>query len=77
MPARADELLTFWFGPSYRTNLLGAAVVLASILNLLGPDIGITPDLQQKIAQIITMLGGGGLMFARDNRVSSERAGAK
>lgn len=77
MNGKLDEFLSSWFGPSYRTTLAGYATVLVSVLLLFGSELGITTEMSLKITQALTIITGGGLMLARDNRVSSERAGAK
>lgn len=75
--SKIDDTLTSWFGASYRTSLAGLLTVLVSIVLLFGDELGLTPAVAMKITQALTLLTGGGLMVARDNRVSSERAGAK
>lgn len=77
MNGKLDAFLTSWFGASYRTSLAGGLVAAASIVVLFGDDLGFTPEVQMKITQAVTLLTGTGLMVARDNRVSSERAGAR
>lgn len=77
MNGKLDEFLSAWFGASYRTSLAGALVAAASVVVLFGDDLGLTPEVQMKITQAVTLLTGTGLMVARDNRVSSERAGAR
>lgn len=77
MNGKLDDILSSWFGPSWRVRLAGYATVIVSVLLLFGSELGITTELSLKITQALTILTGGGLMAARDNRVSSERAGAK
>lgn len=77
MNGKLDEALTSWLGASYRTTIAGYATVLVSVLLLFGSELGINTELSLKITQALTIITGGGLMVARDNRVSSERAGAK
>lgn len=77
MSAKLDEALTSWLGASYRTTIAGYMTVLVSVLLLFGNELGITTEMSLKITQALGLLTGGGLMVARDNRVSSERAGAR
>lgn len=77
MNGKLDETLTAWLGASYRTTIAGYLTVLGSVLLLFGSELGITTEQSLKITQAIGLLTGGGLVLARDNRVSSERAGAK
>ncbi len=77
MNGKLDEVLSSWLGASYRTTIAGYLTVLVSVLLLFDSELGITPETSRKITQALMIVTGGGLMLARDNRVSSERAGAK
>lgn len=61
-------------GPSWRTNVSGLAAILASLAHLLDGIINNKPiDWTMTLASLTS---GFGLLFARDNKVSSEAAGA-
>jgi hypothetical protein len=77
MNGRLNQILTYWLGPSYRTSLAGATVFLSSSVLLFADELGLSPTAQIKIAALVSMISGGGLYVARDDKVSSERAGAK
>lgn len=72
-----NQFMVKWFGASWRTSLAGWATVAISALLLFREDLGITAEMAQKIASAAAILTGGGLVIARDNRVSSEQAGAR
>jgi hypothetical protein len=57
--------------------LAGATVFLSSSVLLFADELGLSPTAQIKIAALVSMISGGGLYVARDDKVSSERAGAK
>lgn len=63
---------------SYRTSLFGAGGLLTVAVNvanmLLDGDPATNPDWSVVIATVVT---AAGLLFARDDKVSSEQAGAK
>lgn len=62
---------------SWRTSVLGILTLLGSIVTfgqaLLDGDPATVPDFDA----IVAALAGIGLIFARDNKVSSEEAGIK
>jgi hypothetical protein len=70
-----DGLLVKWFGASWRTTLAGWLTVLASIAAIFASELGLAPETLAKITAAVGVITGGGLVVARDNRVSSERAG--
>jgi hypothetical protein len=60
---------------SWKTNLLGLATVLGAVANFITDIANGNPvDLMTTITAITA---GIGLMFARDNKVTSEDVGAK
>ena len=71
-----DARLVRLFGASWRTTLAGWITVILAIALIFAEEFGITPALAQKLTSAVMILTGGGLVVARDNRVSSERAGA-
>lgn len=77
MNGKLDAIFTAWFGASYRTTLAGALTVVVSIVLVFGTELGIPDALAIKITNALLIVTGGGLVVARDNRVTSERAGAR
>jgi len=63
---------------SWKTTVLGISTILAAVCNvvslLLDGNVNTNPDWTTTIAAVTS---GFGLIFARDNNVSSEAAGAK
>jgi hypothetical protein len=73
VPAKIAE----WFGPSWRTKLAGLVTIVLSLVLLFADDLGISPEMAVKLVSAVSIVTGGGLIVARDNKVSSEQAGAK
>jgi hypothetical protein len=62
---------------SWRTSLAGLIAIILLILGKMGVDlssVGISPDNLQTGGLVTGLVG---LLFARDNNVTSEKAGAK
>lgn len=72
-----DAFLIRLFGASYRTTLAGAFTAIVSVALVFGNELGISDALAIKITNALLIVTGGGLVVARDNRVTSERAGAR
>lgn len=63
---------------SYRTSILGAIAILTAVTNAAQALFDGDPSTVFDLDTTVTAIAAGlGLMFARDNKVSSERAGAK
>ena len=62
---------------SWRTTLLGYFVLLGSIFNSAAALFDNDPKTTINVQEILTAAVGVGLIAARDNGVTSERAGAK
>ena len=61
--------LARWFGRSYRTSIAGGLAILCTLASLL-------PALKpyhEVLSSIALVLGGGGLLIAKDARVSGQR----
>lgn len=61
------------FGPSWRTGLAGFLVIVATGASIVTPESRVA----RIASEAATLIAGGGLLLTRDNRVSSERAGAR
>lgn len=76
MPQSIQSALASW-----RTTAAGLALVLAVALEVLARLFGIgeIPEIQLPdwFRMVAEFAGGGGLIASRDNRVSSEKAGAE
>lgn len=66
---------------SWRTTTLGILTILGSLIPsvkaLIDGDPNTNVDMNAVGVALIGLFGGGGLMAARDNKVTSEQAGAK
>ena len=58
--------LARWFGRSYRTSIAGGLAILCTLASLL-PALKPYHDVLSSVALV---LGGGGLLIAKDSRVS-------
>ena len=65
---KIGQFLTQWFGRSYRTTLAGAGSILCLVLSML-PALA---DHGETLAKIAVAIGGGGLLIAKDARVSGK-----
>lgn len=70
-------LLEKWFGASFRTTAFAVVGMLTILIRVAGQlldgDPATNPDWGTEIPQLLAAIG---LLFARDNKVSSEKAGA-
>lgn len=63
---------------SYRTTLMGIVAILSAIVSAATPLLDTDPATNPDWTSVSAAIAGGlGLIFARDNKVTSEEAGAK
>lgn len=60
--------LARWFGRSYRTSIAGGLAIICTVASML-PAL---KDHHDVLMGVALMLGGGGLMTAKDSRVSGK-----
>lgn len=66
------------FNPSWRTTLAGIGAMLVAIGGAISATFDNDPTTTADWAAVLAAcIAGFGLLFARDNKVSSEKAGAK
>lgn len=65
-----DKLMARLFGRSWKTSFAGGAVIVGSAIQALAHVLPIPGQVLEVVGVLIPIIGGGGLILAKDRNVS-------